>query len=546
MWRGEGAPAPFEAVWFRAPEDADLLRGPSPFRSRNWESETEKADGPLALGERDFKVTDASRYYRLPWYNSAPPAPYTGRGCGTRETVWREGGIWGFTPPIFTDERGVASCCDLAEIQVGGELEGDLRRRARVRTLTGATPTLASARVTAQGEITRGLAPGETVLHYHAPGDTPYHATSWDRGGFWDGGFPGELQALYAGEYQANACIMVDAAGATHSPRLVFTLWAVTSAGTLAIARASAVVRPGLDTLIPLSCGDRVRLEPGNVVYASLLNPGSDAYVYHGDTGTSLSLAMIATANAPAEATGICNVAVESELIEPSNPQCHLNPTECCSPLTDSLGWGWGLADVVTYESETADSLGWGWGLADVVTYEAPVAPILLDEFVDVDGTDLTAHTMNIGPGWTTVTSVYEIEGNTCFVVAAGSGYQSDAGASDGTLKVTADVVSGGETTAVFRYGSSINLHYAVISETLFEIRRFTKTGTAVLASMMHTFSLATQYAIVVVMAGDQITATCDGQTLGPVTDSTGQFNTQHGLGCNAPGVTFTHFEFDP
>jgi len=69
------------------------------------------------------------------------------------------------------------------------------------------------------------------------------------------------------------------------------------------------------------------------------------------------------------------------------------------------------------------------------------VSTLLQDSFTGANGTDLTAHTMNVGPGWTNLNTPVKIQGNRARPDAAsGNGpYSSDAGNADVT--VTLDVV---------------------------------------------------------------------------------------------------------
>jgi hypothetical protein len=68
-----------------------------------------------------------------------------------------------------------------------------------------------------------------------------------------------------------------------------------------------------------------------------------------------------------------------------------------------------------------------------------PPTVYLLDNFVDVNGTGLDSHTMDVGPGWTDSDSVFKIESNTCQAQADGTieTASSDAGHADGVASVT-------------------------------------------------------------------------------------------------------------
>lgn len=68
-----------------------------------------------------------------------------------------------------------------------------------------------------------------------------------------------------------------------------------------------------------------------------------------------------------------------------------------------------------------------------VVSTAAPTT-LLQDTFTGADGTNLTAHTMNVGPGWTAAAGSATIQSNQAKMGASSSIYVSDAGQADFTL----------------------------------------------------------------------------------------------------------------
>lgn len=60
----------------------------------------------------------------------------------------------------------------------------------------------------------------------------------------------------------------------------------------------------------------------------------------------------------------------------------------------------------------------------------------LSDTFTGTNGTNLTAHTMDVGPGWTNVQGTFQIQSNTCQSISAtdGDSYVSDSGQADFTV----------------------------------------------------------------------------------------------------------------
>lgn len=98
--------------WFRAPPGAKVIEGPSPYRSRNWRLQQKPWSGP---GE----VNGAARR----WDGGANVVGYTGlKRCGS-DLAW-SGALLSRDEPITTDTRGVASCCQVADMVGSGGGEG--------------------------------------------------------------------------------------------------------------------------------------------------------------------------------------------------------------------------------------------------------------------------------------------------------------------------------------------------------------------------------------------------------------------------------------
>src|SRR5438105_5049422 len=79
----------------------------------------------------------------------------------------------------------------------------------------------------------------------------------------------------------------------------------------------------------------------------------------------------------------------------------------------------------------------------------------LKDVFTDTNGTALTAHTMDVGPGWSVSGGTWSITGNKAYQTAT-TDYvlaHADAGIADGTLTVALN-----PNNAAFQFGAVVRL----------------------------------------------------------------------------------------
>src|SRR5258708_1704824 len=98
----------------------------------------------------------------------------------------------------------------------------------------------------------------------------------------------------------------------------------------------------------------------------------------------------------------------------------------------------------------------------------------LYDTFTDADNTALTAHTMDVGPGWSVVQGTLKILSNAATPNSNndGDGVIADAGASDFTI--TADLVGQGGSGAtdsqpqIFLRYTDATHNWAVVLSTAF------------------------------------------------------------------------------
>lgn len=111
-----------------------------------------------------------------------------------------------------------------------------------------------------------------------------------------------------------------------------------------------------------------------------------------------------------------------------------------------------------------------------------PPTTILLDNFVDVNGTLLAAHTMDVGPGWLKKSTDAEIQSNTMSGKSGSTDplYISSAGVSAGT--VTANInLNVSDTQVNFYVGTSVSasasVGYIVIGYPIAGIVQFYQGG---------------------------------------------------------------------
>lgn len=88
-----------------------------------------------------------------------------------------------------------------------------------------------------------------------------------------------------------------------------------------------------------------------------------------------------------------------------------------------------------------------------------PPQPLLIDAFNDADGTPLTDHTMDLGPGWNVSGAAWTIESNAAEITAGASAFAwADAGASDVTITTTVAIDGTNGTGIVGRLSDVNNL----------------------------------------------------------------------------------------
>lgn len=174
-------------------------------------------------------------------------------------------------------------------------------------------------------------------------------------------------------------------------------------------------------------------------------------------------------------------------------------------------------------------------------TLKPPPTVLLLDHFTDANGIALTAHTMDVGPGWVTTTGTWSITsdmaGDSLADGVVVHEVQSNAGQSDTTLTVsvviplTALCVCG----VVFRLVDSSNYlaFFALTGTALtpqFRLSEFVGGVETHLATVAGTYSPGDTLAIKVVTNGSSVICSVNGVVVITTTSTQFQTATKYGL----------------
>ncbi len=159
---------------------------------------------------------------------------------------------------------------------------------------------------------------------------------------------------------------------------------------------------------------------------------------------------------------------------------------------------------------------------------------LLKDTFTDADGTNLTAHTMDVGPGWTVYAGSWDIRGDKTEITSStgGNAAAADAGHSDATVQ--ADVTPGNNSCGIlFRLTDANNYWWAESDNNAQAFRLVEWNAGSVInrGQVAVTLNGGTTYTVQAVLSGSTITVTLDGGNM--ITYSSATFNqtaTKHGL----------------
>jgi len=183
--------------------------------------------------------------------------------------------------------------------------------------------------------------------------------------------------------------------------------------------------------------------------------------------------------------------------------------------------------------------------------------PLLRDTFTGADGTNLTAHTMEKGAGWT-VTCPFRIQSSRCqknattnTSAAFGDIIHADAGASNGTVQ--GDIIlagSGSWTLGLALRVTDINncwlLAAGLSALDKFEISEVSAGTSVIRASATFAFVAGQSYTFKAVLSGQTITGYINGvQQLQYASAASNQSATRMGLVCYYDGATWLSRDFD-
>lgn len=164
----------------------------------------------------------------------------------------------------------------------------------------------------------------------------------------------------------------------------------------------------------------------------------------------------------------------------------------------------------------------------------------LLDTFQGANGTDLSAHTMDVGPGWSEVgNGNWEIQGNVAVAnggtnTPPGAVVLANAGFADGTitLEFQTSALLAGDTNICFRGTDAANFLMIQAAHEVagVYITRHQAGGYTALASVPFVFVANTWYTIKLVASGSTITGWVDSTQVGPVTEGFNQTATLQGM----------------
>lgn len=185
-------------------------------------------------------------------------------------------------------------------------------------------------------------------------------------------------------------------------------------------------------------------------------------------------------------------------------------------------------------------------GLSGLIPAGGPTT-LLKDNFIDANGTALTAHTMNTGPGWTLLEgTVYTIQSNSASGAQATDHAIADA--TNATVTITVTVTfSASNLTNTFRSGFSTrvvsSLTYWMVDKAGLDggVRILTKQvgiGFTVRATYAAPSPTAGQaYVLKGVWSGDTLTVTQDGANAISYTSNLNSTATKQGVRVDTDGT---------
>jgi hypothetical protein len=166
---------------------------------------------------------------------------------------------------------------------------------------------------------------------------------------------------------------------------------------------------------------------------------------------------------------------------------------------------------------------------------------VLQDNFVDTNGTTLTAHVMNVGPGWTVPQGTWVINSNladaSVIGASAPTGAWAVAQANQANVTISANVVPQSSTDncgLVVRYSALTDLWEIEVntgSSSNFTIQQRSSGSWTQRAAGSVTINAGTSYAVQAIASGQNISATINGgNQISYGSATANQTATQHGI----------------
>lgn len=138
----------------------------------------------------------------------------------------------------------------------------------------------------------------------------------------------------------------------------------------------------------------------------------------------------------------------------------------------------------------------------------------LQDSFTDTNGTNLNAHIMDVGPGWTIDAGTFDIQSNQGRVTSAGVSVASaDASHADVTATVKTTVAGVSDSPSLLIRETDSNNHWiaAIITTSSFDLYEVNGGSFTQRATTLFVATLNQQYTIRAICSGASISCTLDG-----------------------------------
>lgn len=149
-----------------------------------------------------------------------------------------------------------------------------------------------------------------------------------------------------------------------------------------------------------------------------------------------------------------------------------------------------------------------------------PVGRTLYDTFTGIDGTSLTVHPMNEGPGWTIFSGDWQIQADHAQLVTFGGGGQqvvvSDCGSGNCTVSCICDPTTVYDFALVFNGVDAANYWMLNPNQGIGQLRLFSQVGASfnLVASVALTLTSGTPITLQVIASGDTVNGYVDGVLL--------------------------------